>query len=174
MFHLTLTVVLIMSCGCALFNIQHQNINQHLFNFSPRLKLLRRWTTWPELRGCWSCRRQKMLESVLFLFILKPEAANEVGREDQLWGHCFCNSDPPWSLWQQNRPVGFQENCKKYLFKHLDYFLCRFMNSENVHCNPEASNYLHVKVTKKLKGYRRIFQIYLNRTYMSQVYFNNL
>lgn len=29
--------------------------------FSLRLRLLRRWTTWPELSGCWSCRRLKML-----------------------------------------------------------------------------------------------------------------
>lgn len=32
--------------------------------FISRSKLLRRWTTWPEPRGCWSCRRRKTLESV--------------------------------------------------------------------------------------------------------------
>lgn len=43
--------------------------------FPPRLKLLRRWTTWPVLRGCWSCRRPRTLGSVTArIFILQLES----------------------------------------------------------------------------------------------------
>lgn len=63
------TLVIVISLFCSAVHLNHsmdmwiiktgrrRNINV----FVLRLKLLRRWTTWLELRGCWSCRRLKML-----------------------------------------------------------------------------------------------------------------
>lgn len=63
------TLVIVISLFCTAVHLNHSMDmwimktgrlkNIHVFVL--RLKLLRRWTTLLELRGCWSCRRLKML-----------------------------------------------------------------------------------------------------------------